>query len=196
MSKIILASKSVARQKMLRNAGVDFNSIPAGIDEEKIQSEGGNPVEVAEILAKQKALHVSKENTDIYIIGSDQVLSMNNKIYSKAKNEKQARARLKEFSGREHYLHSSVSVVKNLEVLFTHTETATLKMKNLSDDALYDYIAKVKMEARDALTQCVGCYAIEGLGVRLFEEIKGDFFTIMGMPLLPLLNFLDSEGAL
>lgn len=192
MNKIILASKSYARQTMLRNAGVEFDSIPANIDEEKIQNDGGQPVDIAEILAKQKAVYVSQDNKDFYVIGSDQVLSMNDKIYSKAKNKTQAQERLKEFSGQAHLLHSSVSVVKNSEILFTHTETATLKMKNLSDVALDEYTAN----AGDVLTQCVGCYAIEGLGVRLFEEIKGDFFTIMGMPLLPLLNFLEGEGAL
>jgi len=192
MSKIILASKSVARQSMLRNAGIEFKSVPANIDEEKIQNQGGDPSDVAEILGQQKALHVSKEKSNCYIIGSDQVLSMDNKIYSKAKNETQARDRLKEFMGQAHHLHSSVSIVKNSEILFTHTATATLTMKGLSDDALDDYINT----AGDVLTQCVGCYAIEGHGIRLFKEIKGDFFTIMGMPLLPLLNFLDSEGAI
>lgn len=192
MNNIVLASKSMARQTMLRNAGIEFESVPANIDEEIIQNKGGDPVNIAETLAKQKALHVSQNNAAAYIIGSDQVLSMNNKIYAKANNKQEARARLKEFSGNEHCLHSSVAVVKNSEILFIHTETATLKMKNLSDNALDDYIEN----AGDVLTYCVGCYAIEGRGVRLFQAIKGDFFTIMGMPLLPLLNFLDNEGAI
>lgn len=177
---------------MLSQAGVGFKSIPAGLDERSFESTQKSAADLSLILAREKALYVSKENKDNYIIGSDQVLEMDNNIYSKAKNVEEAIKRLKEFSGKTHFLHSSVTVVKNSEVLFTYTDTVEMTMKNLSDKKLNDYVA----HAGDTLTSCVGCYAIEETGIRLFENIKGDYFTILGMPLLPLLNYLEEAGAL
>lgn len=193
---LILASKSRARQEMLKNAGISFDIQPAEIDEEKIvqemQSEGASSGNIALRLAKEKALAISKDNPDHYIIGSDQVLSMDDKIYNKAKNEQEAVERLHEFQGNEHFLTSAVCVVKNGEDLWHKTDAAALKMKPMSMQDIEKY-SKI---AGDDLTNCVGCYALEGVGIRLFENIRGDFFTILGMPFLPLLNFLDKEGAL
>jgi septum formation protein len=190
MSGLILASKSAARQAMLQNAGIEFDSVPADIDEEKIQLAGGDPGDISKRLADEKALYVSKDNNNSYIIGSDQVLSMNNKIYAKAKDIAEAKERLAEFSGQSHILYSSVSVAKEGKILFCHTNSATLIMKELSADKINDYCAK----AGDVLTRCVGCYAIEGHGIRLFKAIDGDYFTILGMPLLPLISYLETEG--
>lgn len=192
MSKLILASGSEARQTMMRNAGVVFDVVPADIDEEAVQDSGNNPTSISMLLSMKKALAVSIKYPEKYIIGSDQVLSMKNIIYSKAKSKKEARERLSAFSGSEHMLTSSVAVVKNSKLIFDYTDTAYLKMKTLSEEKIDTYIAS----AGDVLTQCVGCYAIEERGITLFEEIKGDYFTILGMPLLPLLNFLDMEGLL
>ncbi len=193
---LILASQSSARQTMLQNAGVDFNSIPAHLDEEsiliKLEKEGASVTNIALHLAKEKALEVSKNNKDSYIIGSDQVLSMNEKIYSKAKTKEEAIERLKEFQGNDHYLTSGVCVVKNGEVLWNKTDAAALKMKVLDAQVIEKYSKK----AGSVLTSCVGCYAIEGVGIQLFHDIRGDYFTILGMPLLPLLNFLGEEGLL
>ncbi len=193
---LILASKSRARQEMLTNAGIFYNAQPADIDEENIlkemQLEGASSGNIALRLAKEKALSISKNNMNQYIIGSDQVLSMGNKIYSKARNKEEAVARLSEFQGKEHFLTSSVCVVKNEEVLWHKTDAAALKMKQMDTQTIEKY-SKI---ARDDLLDCVGCYALEGVGIRLFKNIRGDFFTILGMPLLPLLNFLDGEGAL
>lgn len=193
---LILASKSAARQSMLQNACVDFKSIPANLDEEKIieglLSEGASSTQIATELAKQKALFISKDNKQDYIIGSDQVLSMDENIYSKAKTKEEAIERLMEFQGQEHFLTSSVAVAKNNEIMWHKTDAVALKMKPMSRQA----IEKYSEMAGDALTSCVGCYAIEGAGIRLFDDIRGDIFTIMGMPLLPLLKFLENEGVL
>jgi len=193
---LILASKSKARIAMLKNAGITFDSIPADISEEKIIADmikdGASTGNIAVSLAREKALAISKNNPDKYIIGSDQLLSMGDIIYSKAKNKNEALERLQEFQGKEHYLTSGVCVVKNGEDLWHKADAAALKMKAMDRQA----IEKYSEIAGSDLTDCVGCYALEGVGVRLFESIRGDFFTILGMPLLPLLNFLDREGAL
>ena len=196
MQKIILASKSRARKTMLENAGIDFDCIPADIDEEKIiadlSKEDASSGNIALSLAREKAITISKNYPDKIIIGSDQVLSMNDKIYLKIESKEEARARLMEFQGQEHFLTSAVCAVKGGADLWHKTDVAGLKMKALSTQAIDEYIEI----AGDDLLSCVGCYAVEGVGIRLFESIRGDFFTIMGMPLLPLLKFLDSEKAL
>lgn len=192
--RIILASGSKARQEMLKNAGVKFQISPANIDEEKVleslKEKNFSTGKISLSLAKEKALEVSKKNPDNYIIGSDQVLSMNEKIYSKAKDIKEAQDRLLEFQGNEHLLTSSVCLVKDGEELWNKTGVAALKMKSMDSQAIDKYI-KI---AGETLTNCVGCYAVEDVGIRLFEDIRGDYFTILGMPLLPLLNALDKEG--
>lgn len=191
MSNLILASGSDARKNMLQSAGVEFDVIKAELDEERIIAQNKDilPEEISTVLAKEKALGVSKKNTGAIVIGSDQVLLMDNKIYSKAKNKEEAFERLKEFSGQEHVLSSSVAVYKNSEILFSFADTAYLKMKNLEEATIKSYIE----QAGDVVTQCVGCYALEGLGSRLFQKVKGDYFTILGMPLLPLLSFLEEK---
>ena len=193
---IILASKSKARQALLKNAGVSFDVQPANIDEEKIisnlQETGRSSDYIALNLAKEKALSISKKNTEPYIIGSDQVLAMDDKIYSKAKSKEEAIERLLHFQGKEHFLISAVSVAQNNKILWHTTDVAALKMKEMDQQDIEKYTEI----AGDDLTGCVGCYALEGVGIRLFEKIRGDFFTILGMPLLPLLHFLDDEKAI
>ena len=195
-SQIILASGSHARQQMLSNAGIDFDIIPAAVDEERIltkmQNDGASSGNITLRLAKEKALEVSKKNPDKYIIGADQVLSMKDKIYNKAKSQKEARGRLLEFQGQDHFLTSAVCVMKEGKDLWHKIDAAALKMKSMDSQAIDKYIEI----AGDEVISCVGCYALESVGVRLFEDIRGDFFTILGMPLLPLLGFLDREGLL
>lgn len=195
-NKIILASGSSARQEMLRNAGVCFDVVPADIDEETIlqqmQGEGATPQDISLKLAQEKALCVSQDYPDQYVIGSDQVLSMNDTLYSKAKDKKEAHKRLLQFQGQDHYLTSAVCVLQAGNILWSGVDTAMLKMKVINSQAIDKYIE----EAGDVVTSCVGCYALESIGVRLFKEIKGDYFTILGMPFLPLLNFLDQKGVL
>ena len=187
---LTLASGSLARQEMLRNAGYEFDIIPADIDEEKIISSLETNKNVALTLAKEKAKFISQKNKENYIIGSDQILMMNNKIYSKAKNKQEAKERLMEFQGNAHTLHSGVSVFKDGEELFSFIDSASLTMKKMTADDIDRYCEK----AGDVLTSCVGCYALESIGSRLFDKIDGDYFTILGMPLLPLIGFLDAEG--
>ena len=187
---LTLASGSLARQEMLRNAGYEFDIIPADIDEEKIISSLETNKNVALTLAKEKAKFISQKNKENYIIGSDQILMMNNKIYSKAKNKQEAKERLMEFQGNAHTLHSGVSVFKDGEELFSFIDSASLTMKKMTADDIDRYCEK----AGDVLTSCVGCYALESIGRRLFDKIDGDYFTILGMPLLPLIGFLDAEG--
>lgn len=190
---LILASNSFARQNMLRDAGYDFDIIPADIDEEKIinqQSDDDNISDVAMLLAREKSQFVGAQYLDKYIIGSDQVLVLKDKIYSKAKDIHEAKLRLKEFQGQSHVLYSAVSVHKNNQEIYSYCDKATLKMRKLNDNEIENYCAV----AGDVLTSCVGCYALESNGIRLFERIEGDYFTILGMPLLPLIGALNKEG--
>lgn len=189
---LTLASGSLARQNMLREAGYEFDIIPADIDEEKTirNIENKDIKNTSMILAKEKAKIISSKRLDNYIIGSDQVLIMGNKLYSKAKTVDEAKNRINEFQGKMHKLISAVSVYKNNEEIFSYVDGATLTMRGLSFQEINSYCDR----AGDILTSCVGCYALENLGLRLFQRIDGDYFTILGMPLLPLSNFLDSEG--
>lgn len=193
---LILASGSKSRQEMLRNAGVLFDVIPADIDEEKIlssmASDGHDVKNIALKLSEEKSLKISDDNKEKYIIGSDQILSLNNKLYSKAKNKSQAKEKLLGLSGKTHQLTSAVSVTKNNQVLWSTFSQAQLSVKNLSEEKIDDYLD----HAGDDIYNCVGCYALESIGIQLFDQIDGDYFTILGMPLLPLLTFLEKEGVL
>ena len=190
MSALILASRSAARIDMLTKAGLTFTSRPADIDEKSIIDafDGSDPSSLAHTLSFEKARALQEKET--YIIGSDQLLIFKDQIISKAKTKEDALSRLRSFSGQTHTLISSVCVMKDGKECFSSTSSAELKMHMLEDDFLNSYASA----AGDILTSCVGCYAIEQHGSWLFEEIKGDVFTIMGMPLLPLLQFLKQEG--
>lgn len=191
--KIILASGSQGRKDMLSNAGVDFQAIVAQIDEKAIIKQHLTAhFDIASItthLATDKALHVSAQNPDQLIIGSDQILEFEGEILSKAKTIEEAKEKLKALRGKTHKLHSAVSLVHNETVIFSHNDQASLTMHDFDDDFLNHYMAKDP----DALTSCVGGYKIEGAGAWLFSSVTGDLFTIMGMPLLPLLSYLRTE---
>lgn len=190
---LTLASGSFTRKQMLLNAGYKFNVIPADIDEEKITRElieNNNIEKISLILSQEKASSVSLKFPKNYIVGSDQILIMDNKIYNKAKNKAEAKQRIKEFQGKTHKLISAVSVFKNNHEIFSSIDDAELTMKNLNEQCIEKYCNNVA----DILTSCVGCYALESVGIRLFEKVEGNYFTILGMPLLPLVNFLDKEG--
>jgi septum formation protein len=193
LPKIILASGSAARKMMLDNAYIPYSATPAYINERGIIDDGmdrGQSIkDVTVQLAQQKALHVAAKNPKAIVIGSDQTLEFEGKILSKAEDEDEARDKLCALRGKTHFLHSAVSVVRGKDVLFTHLESAELTMNVFGDDFLESYIECDP----DALTSCVGGYKIEGAGAWLFSSIQGDNFTIMGMPLLPLLCFLHDE---
>ena len=191
--KIILASKSVARQNMLQAVGLQFDSIPADLDEDALTenaiAQHQSPREIALMLAQEKALAISKQNPDVLVIGSDQILECDGEVLYKAENEDEAKDKLKFLSGKTHYLISAVTAVKGSEILWMHADSAALTMKTLSDDYLENYCAS----AGEALIRSVGAYEIESLGARLFAKVEGDFFTIQGLPLLPLLQYLEDE---
>lgn len=193
MIKLILASQSKARQEMLRAAGLEFDARPAQIDEpalmRKLLSEWATAPAVAESLAAEKALVVSRENPEAAVIGADQVLECGGQILSKAGNVEEAKEKLKSLRGKTHRLISAVSVAKDGKILWRATQEAHLTMHDFSDAFLEAYCEK----AGAALTRSVGAYELEGLGVNLFESIKGDYFTILGLPLLSLLNYLRAE---
>jgi len=190
---IILASNSRARSMMLENAGLKFDKIPADIDENKIlkllKSEQNSPEKIALELGKQKALHVSNNYPDAYVIGSDQILECDGTLFQKAENIDQARTKLKTLRGKTHHLISSIAVAKNKEIIWHDSDIAKLTMHNFSDEFLEHYLEL----AKDDITSCVGAYAFERQGAWLFESIDANYFTILGMPLLPLLAFLKKE---
>lgn len=190
---IILASKSFGRRQVLEGAGLKFTAIPAQIDERAIeerlhQIDAGNE-DIALELAKEKALAVSKDSPDALIIGSDQILDCEGQALHKAANKKEALEKLQFLRGKTHSLISSVCLAHKGEILWSAIDTAHLTMHNLDDEVLLDYMEK----AGEALTGCVGAYALESYGSWLFEKIEGNYFTILGLPLLPLLTELRSN---
>ena len=191
-SRLILASQSATRQALLRRAKVQFEARPADLDERGIEqtSRLSDAAAVAALLAKEKALHVGRAHPDAYVIGADQTLALGTKIFAKADDRAQAREQLKSLCGRTHELHSAVAVVKGGEILFESISTAHMTMRPLSDVQLEAYLDL----AGEAVTASVGGYQLEGAGVHLFEKIEGDHFTILGMPLLPLLAYFRADG--
>jgi septum formation protein len=194
--RLILASGSAARRSMFENAGLAFEIMPAGIDEESVmktaQAQGMAFDKIAQKLADEKAILISHKNPEALVIGADQVMECEGALLQKAQDKNQAREKLKRLRGKTHSLVSAVSVAQNGEILWRHASIATLSMQNFSDETLERYIDR----AGDVLTSCVGAYALEGIGVRLFEKIEGEYFTILGLPLLPLLNYLRQEQGL
>jgi septum formation protein len=191
-SRLILASQSAARQALLRGAKVEFEALPANIDERAIEQSSrlADASAVAALLAKEKALHVGRAHPGAYVIGADQTLALGPQIFAKADNRAQARAQLKSMCGRTHDLHSAVAVAKGDQNLFETISTARMTMRPLSDAQVEAYLDL----AGEAVTASVGGYQLEGAGVHLFERIEGDYFTILGLPLLPLLGFLRGLG--
>jgi len=194
--QIILASTSRARREVLAAAGVPFTVEAADVDEPAIRRKllaGVAPVrpqQIAEALARAKAEDVSRRHRDALVIGGDQVLALGTELLTKAKDEAAARATLMKLKGRMHELHSAVALAADGKVLWAHTGTARLKMRDFSDAFLDEYLTR----AGDRIGQSVGAYELEGLGVQLFETIEGDYFTILGLPLLPLLAELRAQG--
>jgi septum formation protein len=191
---LILASQSRARKMLLENAGLAFEAIPADIDERAAQLGSGfsGPGEIAALLARAKALFVSARNHGHYIIGADHTLALGNRLFSKPNGRVEATAQLRALAGQTHALYSAVAVVRDGAVMFETTSVARMSMRPLSGDAIRNYLDQVG----ETVTTTVGAYQLEGLGVHLFERIEGDHFTILGLPLLPLLGYLRSESLL
>ncbi|QWG23559.1 Maf family protein [Bradyrhizobium sediminis] len=191
---LILASQSRARQMLLANAGLRCEAVPAEIDERGAQQASGllAPGEIAALLAREKALWVSARHSRGYVIGADQTLALEQRLFSKPAGRAQAAEQLRDLAGRSHELHSAVAVARDGKILFEAVAVARMTMRQLSGAEIRAYLD----EAGEAVTSSVGAYQLEGLGVHLFERIEGDHFTILGLPLLPLLAFLRSERLL
>jgi septum formation protein len=194
-AKIVLASKSATRRAVLDGAGVAYEAVGSGVDEDAAKAallaKGAKPREVAEALADDKALAVSGTRPEL-VIGADQTLEFAGALYDKAETVEAARARLKLLRGKPHRLHSAVTVAEGGAVVWRETQSATLTMRDFSDGFLEDYLAA---EGEAALGS-VGCYRLEGLGVQLFSKIEGDYFAILGLPLMGLLDLLRRRGEL
>jgi septum formation protein len=191
---LILASQSRARQALLANAGLSFEAIVAEIDERAVQQASGlsAPGDIAARLAREKALSVSSRQPSNFVIGADQILALGDRLLSKPASRAQAAEQLRTLAGRSHELHSAVAVAHDGKILFESADVARMTMRRLGGTEIEAYLN----EAGAAVTTSVGAYQLEGLGVHLFERIEGDHFTILGLPLLPLLAFLRSERLL
>lgn len=194
--RLILASASAARNSMLTAAGLKFECVPAHIDEAVIKAgmlraaPNLEPSDVAARLAAEKAAAVSAQFPDALVIGSDQVLALRNRILSKSASLAEARTVLKQLRGRTHELVSGVALAQGGQVIWESIDSAELTMRNFSDEFLTMYLA----HAGARILGCVGCYELEDFGLQLFESVEGDYFTILGMPLLALLAELRQIG--
>lgn len=188
---IVLASKSEGRARVLRNAGIPFIARPSGIDERLIDITG-SPASRAIRLAEAKALDVGAHDPRDLTLGADQTLTLDGDNFNKAKTIDQARRQLLNLRGRAHVLQSAIAIANNGAIVFRHEERATIVMRHFSDGALEGYLQAMG----DRVLTTVGCYEIEGFGPHLIERIDGDLFTVIGLPLLPLLAFFRTAGRL
>jgi nucleoside triphosphate pyrophosphatase len=193
--QLILASGSAARKAMLEAAGLNFDVIPANIDEAAIRDAMNNTkttpesADIAAAIAAEKARTVSELHPDALVIGADQVLALGGKIFAKARSHAEAHEILVMLRGRTHELVSAVALARGGTVHWQATAMAEMTMRDFSNEFIGSYLER----AGERALQCVGCYEIEGLGIQLFDDIDGDYFTILGIPLLPLLARLRQE---
>ena len=194
MKAVVLASTSVTRQRLLRAGGVDFVAEAAAVDEanviESLVAEKAKPRDVADILAELKAVKVSARHPQAFVIGADQVLSLGSEIFQKPADRDGARAQLMRLRGSTHVLSSAVCVAREGSVVWRMVDEARLTMRAFSDAFLEAYL----VEAGEDILSSVGGYHVEGLGIQLFSRIDGDAFTIQGLPMLPLIDFLRTHG--
>jgi septum formation protein len=191
---IVLASKSASRRAMLDAAGVAHTSIPADLDERALEEglAGAPPEEVALALAKAKALAVSREQPGALVLGSDSLVTVEGRRFDKPADRDDAVRHLRFFSGKKMQLHSAAALARDGLVVFAHGDMAALSVRDLSDAFIDAYLADEWPEVGN----CVGVFRIEGRGVHLFDKIEGNQFTVLGMPLLPVLAALREFGEL
>lgn len=189
---LVLASQSAARRMMLEAAGLEIAIQPAAIDERAVEKSAAAqaPDAVAALLAREKAMAVSAKLPERLVVGADQVLALGGERFSKPHDRAGARAQLQTLRGKTHALHSAVAVVRDGRLLFEHGDAAHLTMRAFSDVFLETYLD----EAGADVTASVGGYQLERHGIQLFERVTGDYFTILGLPMIPLLAFLRQEG--
>ena len=193
---LFLASTSKTRRELLTAAGIEYQSVAPQVDEDVIRQTltadetDVEPGDIAEVLARAKAEDVSTRFPGTLVIGADQVLACQDEIFSKADTIDEARDALLKLRGRTHQLHSAVALAQDGETVWAMVDTAHLTMRDFSMKALGSYMAR----AGDEVLDSVGCYKLEGPAIQLFERIEGDYFTILGLPMLPLIAELRSRG--
>ena len=185
---IHLASKSETRGKLLKNAKISFSRIDHGVDEDevKISLQNQSPTEIAVKLSELKATQPNPENKEDLVIGSDQVLDLEGKLFNKARDLDEAKSQLIELSGKKHSLITSTVIAQNKNIIWRHLDKSTLVMRTLTTNEIDNYLNEVDK----SILNLVGVYAIEQEGIKLFEKIDGDFFSIQGLSVTPLINFL------
>ncbi len=188
--QLILASTSPFRRQLLENAGLKVQPVAPEIDERAVEKtlEGSdmNPEDVAAILAEAKAVEVSERFPDAWVVGGDQTLSLGDEVFHKPADMEGARRHLLALSGKTHQLNSAIVIAKNGEAVWRHVAIARMTMRHLDTAFIGRHLSRVG----DIALKSVGAYQVEGEGIQLFERIEGDYFTIVGVPLLPLLNKL------
>ncbi|MBI1186439.1 MAG: septum formation protein Maf [Alphaproteobacteria bacterium] len=193
MTSLVLASASAIRASLLRGAGVAFEIDPANIDEDEVKrsmrAAGASPREQADALAALKAAHVSRRRPGL-VLGADQMLAIEGETLDKPADRAAARAHLHRLRGRTHQLMCAAAIAAEGAVVWRFVATPTLRMRMFSDEFMEDYLDRVG----EAALKSVGAYQLEGLGAQLFEQVDGDYFSVLGLPLLPLLAFLREYG--
>ena len=188
--KIILASKSGVRKKILDDHNIDCEVQVSNVDEDEIKvsllNEGAEPLTVSKNLAEIKSIKVSSKNPDRLVLGADSVISLNGELINKPKSREEALDILKRLNNSKHYLISSVCISKNGAMIWNHTDSSELKMKNHTEEALLKYLKEIKTETLLAY----GVYQVEAQGLKLFEYIKGDKNSIMGLPIKDIINYI------
>ena len=189
--KIILASKSGVRKQILDKYNIDNEVIVSNVDEDEVKvsllAEGADPISISKNLAEIKSIKVSNKNPNRYVLGADSVISLNKELINKPNSREEAFTILKKLNNSIHYLISSVCISKNGAMIWNHTDSSELKMKNLDDSSLLKYLDKIKTETLLAY----GVYQIEAGGLELFEYVKGDNDSIMGLPIKEIINYMD-----
>ena len=188
--KIILASKSNVRKEILQKNNINLEVIVSNVDEDETKksllAEGASPLIISKNLAELKSIKVSSKNPDRLVIGADSVVSLNNQLINKPKSREEALTILKKLNNSKHYLISSVCISKNGSMIWNHSDQSELKMKNFKDEELVKYLEKIKTE----ILLAYGVYQVEAEGLDLFEYIKGDRDSIMGLPIKQIMNYI------
>ena len=189
--KIILASKSGVRKKIMEENKIDCDVVVSNVDEDEVKSsllsEGATPLEISKNLAEIKSVKVSNKYPDRLVLGADSVISLNNELINKPKSRNEALMILKKLNNHKHFLISSVCISKNGSMIWNHSDTSELKMKKLTEDEIKKYLDKIKTQ----ILLDYGVYQVEAEGLELFEYIKGDHNSIMGLPIKDIINYIN-----